>query len=44
MHVFSLGIKYFDVIYVLVGVLYFWNAANIIMKEAAPPAPEKTEN
>jgi len=43
MHVFSLGIRYFDAIYVLVGVLYFWNAANIIMKESTPPVPKITE-
>ncbi|MCK5759031.1 MAG: DUF1189 family protein [Clostridiales bacterium] len=39
-HVFSLNIRYFDAIYVLIGVLYFWNAANAIMKEANPPATE----
>ena len=39
-HVFSLNILYFDAIYVLVGVLYFWNAANVIMKEPKPPITE----
>lgn len=32
MHVFTLNIRYFNAIYVLVGLLYYWNAANIIAK------------
>lgn len=32
MHVFSLNLRYFNAIYVLVGILYFWNAANAIAK------------
>lgn len=43
-HTFSINILYFDAIYVLVGVLYFWNAANIIMKETPKTDPEKIES
>ncbi|MBN2882902.1 MAG: DUF1189 domain-containing protein [Clostridia bacterium] len=33
-HVFMVNILYFDIIYVLLGILYFWNAANVILKGA----------
>lgn len=34
-HVFSINLKYFNAIYVLVGLLYYWNAANSILKTSA---------
>jgi hypothetical protein len=39
MHVTSLNLQYFNAIYVIVGVLYFWNAGTLIMK-SQPPADE----
>ncbi len=39
-HLFMINIMYFDIIYVLLGILYFWNAANNIMKDTLVKAPE----
>lgn len=40
MHVFSFNLRFFDIIFVLVGVLYFWNAGNQIMKDSKPAVTE----
>lgn len=40
MHVFSINLLYFDAIFVLVGVLYFWNAGNAIMRDSKPAVKE----
>lgn len=36
-HVTSVNVLYFNAIYVIVGILYYWNAGNQIMKEENPP-------
>ncbi len=35
-HVTSINLQYFNAIYVIVGVLYFWNAGMQVMKEESP--------
>jgi len=40
-HVLMINIMYFDIIYVLLGILYFWNAANKITQGLKPtPTPD----
>ena len=35
-HLFMVNIMFFDIIYVLIGILYFWNAVNNIINNSIP--------
>ncbi len=45
MHIFSFNIRFFDAFYVVVGILYFWNAVKIITKNGtSAQSTEVSEN